>query len=330
MLQVDRVSFAYANDVPVLENISLKVAKGEHVSIIGESGCGKSTLLKIIYGQLSVETGEVYWNDTQVMGPLYNLVPGEPFMKYLSQDFDLMPFTTVAENVGEFLSVFEPEEMQARSLELLEMLEMADLAETKVRYLSWGQRQRVALARVLAQEPDILLLDEPFSHIDNFRKNKIRRNLFGYLRRKKITVLTATHDHNDMLPFADRVVVLKDRYIIAEDTPKNLYEHPKDLYIASLFGEANKIPINIVKSYADTKRRIVVYANEFRVSEKSGLEVVVKGAYYMGGYFMIVGVYEGQDVYFHHDTPFESGKVVFLNISLEIINQRLISNPSGI
>lgn len=329
MLQVDRVSFAYDNDVPVLENINLKVAKGEHVSIMGESGCGKSTLLKIIYGLLNVEAGEVYWNDTQVMGPLYNLVPGEPFMKYLSQDFDLMPFTTVAENVGEFLSVFEPEEMQARSLELLEMLEMADLAETKVRYLSWGQRQRVALARVLAQEPDILLLDEPFSHIDNFRKNKIRRNLFGYLRRKKITVLTATHDHNDMLPFADRVVVLKDRYIIAEDSPKNLYEHPKDLYIASLFGEANKIPINIVKSYADTKRRIIVYANEFRVSEKSGLEVVVKGAYYMGGYFMIVGVHEGQDVYFHHETPFESGQVVFLNISLEIINQRLTANSSG-
>ncbi len=324
MLQVNEVSFAYDNDIPVLENITLEVAKGEHVSIIGESGCGKSTLLKIIYGLLNIKVGEVYWNDTQVLGPSHNLVPGEPYMKYLSQDFDLMPYITVEENIGEFLSVFEPEEMKARTQELLEMLGMTDFAETKVRYLSGGQQQRVALARVLAQEPEILILDEPFSHIDNFRKNELRRNLFGYLKRKKITVLTATHDHNDMLPFADRVVVLRDRYIIAEDTPKNLYEHPKELYIASLFGEANKIPINIVKSYADTKRRIIVYAHEFKVSGRSGLEVVVKSAYYMGYYFMIVGIYEGQDIFFHHHTPLESGKVVFLNISIETINQRMV------
>lgn len=323
MLQVDHVSFAYEDGFPVLENINLKVAKGEHVAIIGESGCGKSTLLKIIYGLLHIHVGEIYWNDEQVLGPLHNLVPGEPFMKYLSQDFDLMPYTTVEENVGEYLSVFEPEEMQSRTAELLDMIELTDFAQTKVRYLSGGQQQRVALARVLAQEPKIVLLDEPFSHIDNFRKNNLRRNLFGYLKRQKITVLTATHDYHDMLPFADRVIVLKDTHIIAKDTPKNLYEHPKDLYIASLFGEANKIPINIVKSYADTKRRIIVYAHEFKVSEKSGLEVVVKGAYYMGGYYKIVGIYEEQDIYFNHHKPLEVGKAIFLNISIETINQRM-------
>ena len=323
MLHVDHVSFAYEHGVDVLENINLKVSKGEHVSIIGESGCGKSTLLKIIYGLLHVEVGEVYWDEAQILGPLSNLVPGESYMKYLSQDFDLMPFTTVAENISEHLSVFEPEDSRARIYELLELIEMTGFADTKVRYLSGGQQQRVALARVLAQEPQVLLLDEPFSHIDNFRKNSLRRNLFGYLRRQKITVLTATHDPMDMLPFADRVIVLKDNYIIAKDTPKNLYEHPKDIYIASLFGEANKIPINIIKSYADTKRRIIVYAHEFKVSLKSGLEVVVKGSFYMGGHFMIGGIYEGHDIYFNHHEPLEVGKVVFLNISIEIINQRM-------
>ncbi len=324
MLHVDHVSFAY-DEVPVLEDINLKVAKGEHVAIIGESGCGKSTLLKIIYGLLHIKVGEVYWDETQVLGPLYNLVPGESYMKYLSQDFDLMPYTTVSENVSQYLSVFETEEMERRTQELLEMIEMTDFADTKVKYLSGGQQQRVALARVLAQEPEILLLDEPFSHIDNFRKNSLRRNLFTYLSNKGITVLTATHDHNDMLPFADRVVVLRDQRVIAKDTPKNLFEQPKDLYIASLFGEANKIPINIVKTYADTKRRIIVYAHEFKVSEKSGLEVVVKNSYYMGGHYMIVGTYEGQNIYFNHHGPLEMGKDVFLNIAIETINQRMAS-----
>ncbi len=322
MLHVDHVTFAY-DKVPVLEDINLKVSKGEHVSIIGESGCGKSTLLKIIYGLLHVDTGEVYWDEIQILGPNYNLVPGEPYMKYLSQDFDLMPFTKVEENVAEFLSVFEPERLKERTVELLEMIEMTAFAKTKVKYLSGGQQQRVALARVLAQRPQVLLLDEPFSHIDNFRKNSLRRNLFGYLKKKGVSVITATHDHNDMLPFADTVVVLKDHRIIAKDTPKNLYEHPNDLYIAALFGEANKIPINIVKSYADTKRRIIVYAHEFRVSEKSGLEVEVKRSFYKGGYYMIEGIYEGKNIYFNHSIALEPAKKVFLNISIETINQRL-------
>ncbi len=322
MLHLDHVSFTY-DKIPVLEDINLKVSKGEHVSIIGESGCGKSTLLKIIYGLLNVELGEVYWDETQILGPNYNLVPGEPYMKYLSQDFDLMPFTRVEENVSEFLSVFEPEKLKERTFQLLEMIEMTDFAKVKVKYLSGGQQQRVALARVLAERPEILLLDEPFSHIDNFRKNSLRRNLFGYLKNKGVTVITATHDHNDMLPFADNVVVLKDHKIIAKNTPKNLYEHPNDLYIASLFGEANKIPINIVKSYADTKRRIIVYANEFRVSQKSGLEVVVKRSFYKGGYYMIEGIYEEQKIYFNNPIALEPERKVFLNVSIETINQRL-------
>ncbi|MBT8297702.1 MAG: ABC transporter ATP-binding protein [Maribacter sp.] len=325
MLHVDHVFFNYET-VPVLEDISLKVSKGEHVSIIGESGCGKSTLLKIIYGLLHVNDGEVYWDETQILGPNYNLVPGEPNMKYLSQDFDLMPFTRVEENVSEFLSVFEPEKLKERTQELLEMIEMTNFAKVKVKYLSGGQQQRVALARVLAERPEVLLLDEPFSHIDNFRKNSLRRNLFGYLKKKGVTVITATHDHNDMLPFADNVVVLKDHKIVAKNTPKNLYEHPNDLYIASLFGEANKIPINIVKSYADTKRRIIVYAHEFRVSQKSGLEVIVKRSFYKGGHYMIEGIYEDQKIHFNNPFALEPERKVFLNVSIETINQRLNLN----
>lgn len=322
MLQVDHVSFAY-DEVPVLEDINLKIQKGEHVAVIGESGCGKSTLLKIIYGLLHISTGEVYWDETQVMGPLYSLIPGEPYMKYLAQDFDLMPYTTVKENISQYLSVLKPKKLEARTQELLEMIEMTDLAQAKVRNLSGGQQQRVALARVLAQEPQILLLDEPFGHIDNFLKNSLRRNVFGYLKEQGITCVTATHDHNDVLPFADRIFVLKDRHIIAKGTPLELYRHPRDLYVASLFGEANRIPINVVKSYADTKRRIIVYAHEFRVSENSGLPVTVKKSYPMGGHYLVQGISEGEKIHFNSDKELEPESEIFLNVSIETINQRL-------
>ena len=103
MLQVQNISFGYT-DKTVLKNIEFTIEKGQNVAIIGESGCGKSTLLKLMYGLHDLDEGAISWNGTKILGPKYNLVPGVPFAKYLAQDFDLMPYTTVAENVGKFLS----------------------------------------------------------------------------------------------------------------------------------------------------------------------------------------------------------------------------------
>ena len=152
MLRVENLSFSY-DRLQVLESIDLRIQRGEHVAIIGESGCGKSTLLKLLYGLMDLKQGEIFWEDEQILGPAYNLVPGAPFMKYLSQDFDLMPFISVAENIGQYLSVFYPEELKERTQELLEMIELTEFADKKVKTLSGGQQQRVALARVLAQKP---------------------------------------------------------------------------------------------------------------------------------------------------------------------------------
>ncbi len=325
MLQVSQLTFAYTSS-NVLEGLTFEVAKGENIAVMGESGCGKSTLLKLIYGLLTPGEGNIMWEKNQVKGPLYKLVPGESYMKYLSQEFDLMPFTTVAENISEYLSVFYPKEMKSRTEELLEMIEMTSYANTKVKYLSGGQQQRVALARVLAQKPDVLLLDEPFSHIDNFRKNSLRRNLFEYLKEHQITCLTATHDHMDVLPFADRILILKDRQLIAEGETRKLYENPTNMYIASLFGEANELPITVLKSYADTKRHIIVYAHEFKVSNSSGLAANVKKSYPMGGYYLVKGDTADGIVYFHSDKLLKADSQIYLNVSIETINKRLAAN----
>jgi ABC-type nitrate/sulfonate/bicarbonate transport system ATPase subunit len=206
MLVVKDISFSYS-DSPNINSISFSLTKGNNLALIGESGCGKSTLLKLIYGLYDLEEGQIFWNQTEVLGPKFHLIPGMPFMKYLAQDFDLMPFITVAENVGKYLSNFFPEEKQARISELLEIVEMTEYANVKAKFLSGGQMQRVAIARVLALEPEVLLLDEPFSHIDNFRRNSLRRKLFGYLKEQQITCIVATHDSTDVLAFADEVAI---------------------------------------------------------------------------------------------------------------------------
>jgi len=316
MLQVNNVSFSYDN--------AFSAKKGEHISIIGESGCGKSTLLKIIYGLLHIDVGTVFWNNNQILGPNYNLVPGELYMKYLSQDFDLMPFITVEENISQYLSVFYPDELKARTLELLEMIEMVDDAKTMVKNLSGGQQQRVALARVLAQEPEILLLDEPFGHIDNFRKNSLRRNLFNHLKKKDITCIVASHDTTDVLSFADKILVIKDHTILTKGTPEALYTNPGNAYVASLFGEANIVPIQLLKPYAEINKSVLVYPHEFQTSTESGLKVWIKNCYFKGSHYLVEGqVNENKTLFFNSKTAIELETEIYLNVAIETINLRL-------
>ena len=214
MLQVNTISFQYHTDKSVLHNINFTLQKGEHLCVMGESGCGKSTLLKAIYGLLDLNEGTLFWNDIQILGPAHHLVPGVDFFKYVAQDFDLMPFTSVSENIKKFLSRFYPKEAEERTQKLLEVIEMTEFANEKVKNLSGGQTQRVSIARALAKEPELLLLDEPFSQIDNFKKSSLRRNLFTYLKEKNIACIIATHDGNDALSFADKMIVIKNNEVI--------------------------------------------------------------------------------------------------------------------
>lgn len=305
MLKVQSVRFSYLNTV-VINSLTFSLSKGKSMAVIGESGCGKSTLLKLIYGLHDVDEGQIFWDDIAVQGPKFHLIPGMPFMKYLAQDFDLMPFITVAENVGKYLSNFFPEEKQTRIAELLEIVEMTEYANVKAKLLSGGQMQRVALARVLALEPEVLLLDEPFSHIDNFRKNSLRRKLFSYLKQKNITCIVATHDSTDVLAFADEVLIVKDGNIIEKGNPKEIYNHPKNKYIASLFGDVNAIVIN--------GKNHLVYPHQLKVSEKSELKVNVIHSYFRGNHYLIEAMYENQSVFFENVMDIEMGKELYLEI----------------
>ena len=141
MLSVQNISFSYTSETTI-SSVDFVLEKVQNLAIIGESGCGKSTLLKLIYGLYDLDQGEIFWNENQVFGPKFHLVPGMSYMKYLAQDFDLMPFITVAENVGKYLSNFYPEEKKARVSELLEVVEMSEFANIKAKFLSGGQMQR--------------------------------------------------------------------------------------------------------------------------------------------------------------------------------------------
>ena len=305
MLQVQNIQFSY-QDKKNIDNLSFSLEKTKHLAIIGESGCGKSTLLKLIYGLYDLDKGHIFWNDIEVLGPKYNLVPGMPFIKYLAQDFDLMPFITVAENVGKYLSNFFPEAKQARIAELLEIVEMTEYAHVKAKLLSGGQMQRVALARVLALEPEILLLDEPFSHIDNFRKNSLRRKLFAYLKQQNITCIVATHDSTDVLAFAEEVLIVKDGAVIESGAPKTIYQNPKSKYIASLFGDVNEF---VFKGTSH-----LVYPHQLKLVAQSDLKVMLLNSYFRGSHYLMEATLDNQHIFFESETDIPIGTSVFLTI----------------
>tara|TARA_Y100001934_G_C12302555_1_gene750687 strand:+ start:412 stop:1386 length:975 start_codon:yes stop_codon:yes gene_type:complete len=301
MLQVKNLSFGYT-DNPVLKDINFTVKSGENLAIIGESGSGKSTILKLIFGEYDLEHGQVFWKNTEILGPKHNLVVGYDFMKYVTQEFDLMPYTSVANNIGKHLSRFYPEEKEKRTQELITIVELDNFAQTKVKNLSGGQKQRVALARALAKEPEILLLDEPFSHIDNFKKQSLRRNVFNYLKEKNIACVVATHDKNDVLGFADEMLVLHNKKIIAKDTPQNLYKNPKLPLIASFFEEFNSV------------NNTIYYAHQLKIVDHSDLKAIVKQSYFNGNSWLVEALYNEHLIYISHPKSINADEMIHFKI----------------
>ena len=307
MLKVQNISFSY-NEQKTINEVSFELQSGKNLAVIGESGCGKSTLLKLIYGLYDLDFGEIYWNNELVLGPKYHLIPGMEYMKYLAQDFDLMPFISVAENVGKYLSNTNGKKKKARIAELLTLVEMADFSTVKAQYLSGGQMQRVALARVLASEPELLLLDEPFSHIDNSRRNSLRRNLFSYLREKKISVIVATHDSSDVLSFSDEVIVLKDGNKIMQANPESIYNNSNNHYIASLFGDVNEIKIEGKTQFK--------YPWQLEQIENSKFKVIVKQSFFKGSHYLIESEFQNRKIYFESKVSIQMDTHVYLIVKV--------------
>ncbi len=222
-IKIKNLKFRYKNSKEdVIKDFSIDIHKGDILSILGESGSGKSTILRIISGLEIPTNGEIKINEITLVDSNNFLPPEARGVGMVFQDYALFPHMTVAQNIKFGLRKLSKREKDAR---LNKVLELVNLEEYKERYpyeLSGGQQQRVALARAIAPKPSVLLLDEPFSNLDSNLKNKIRSELKIILNETGITSVFVTHDKEDAISIANRVIILNDGEIIKYGDPKEI------------------------------------------------------------------------------------------------------------
>ena len=248
LISLKNVSKHYSVDsVAGVSEISLSINKGDFIAIVGESGSGKSTLLKLIYGLLDPDLGEVYFKGEHLNGPHEKLIPGHELMKMLSQDFNLNQYAKVYENIESILSNEDVRAKRQKTLEMMEFLGIEELANKRIVELSGGEQQRVALAMAIVTEPEVLLLDEPFSQLDAVLKTQLRADLKRLCDYLGITIILVSHDPVDGLTLANEMIILKDGKLIEAGSPASLYANPSHTYTARLLGNAFVLPADEAK-----------------------------------------------------------------------------------
>lgn len=256
-----------AHDDPAVYRASLDVAPGQIVVLLGPSGCGKTTLLRLINGLETPEPdpeASIVIGGHTVFGPGVNVPPERRRVGMVFQDYALFPHMTVSANVAFGLHGLDKAEALARTMTTLAQVQLGDLAQRYPHELSGGQQQRVALARALAPQPQLLLLDEPFSNLDHALRVTLREEVRSVLKRSGVAVLFVTHDREEALSLADVVAVMQLGRIVQVGAPRELYIQPASPFVASFLGEANFLPAQAHGDYAECALGQVALASPMR------------------------------------------------------------------
>ncbi|MFA9427467.1 ABC transporter ATP-binding protein [Natronorubrum sp. A-ect3] len=240
ILEVAGVTKRFGAETAVSE-LSLSVRDGEFLTFLGPSGCGKTTTLRLIAGLERPDEGRLDLDGNRVADPESGTFapPENRDVGVVFQDFALFPHMTVGENVAFGLQELDDDSTDNRVTELLELVGLADKEEAYPETLSGGQQQRVALARSLAPEPDVLLLDEPFSNLDVDLRVEMREEVRRIVKEAGVTTISVTHDQEEALSISDRVAVMSDGRLQQVDTPEAVFQRPKSRFVAEFLGHAS-------------------------------------------------------------------------------------------
>jgi len=219
---------------PAVDSLNLEIEDGEFLVLVGPSGCGKSTSLRMLAGLEEIDAGSVYIGDRDVT----DVQPKDRDIAMVFQNYALYPHMTVADNMGFALKIagVAKTEIRQRVEEAAKILDLEEYLDRKPRALSGGQRQRVAMGRAIVRSPQVFLMDEPLSNLDAKLRVQTRTQIASLQRRLGVTTVYVTHDQTEAMTMGDRVAVLKDGILQQVDTPRRMYDHPDNLFVAGFIG----------------------------------------------------------------------------------------------
>ncbi len=295
LLEVVNVSRAEGGLV-VVHPISFVLERGSKVAIMGATGSGKSSLLKLIAGLLQPTEGAVYFEGEKVLGPDEQLLPGHPWIAYLSQHFELRNNYRVHELL-EMASKIEKEESEM----IFRICDIDHLLKRRSNQISGGERQRISLAAALIKKPRLLLLDEPFSNADMLHKEELKNILQQVNMQLKTAMIMVSHDPLDILPWAEQILVLKEGRLLQTGTPDEIYADPRNEYVASLTGHYNILTPTELRSLglspaSETSTKVLRPEHLTLTTNGKGLAATITKKIFMGSYFLICADAAGHEI----------------------------------
>ena len=249
MLRLQNITKTY-QEKAVVDSVSLEVNAGEIVVIVVESGSGKTTLLNIISGNTRPDSGTLQLDNQDIDLYFNRLIKDFPTIKLVPQDYRLKPDYTVSENIDLALTKFKNEYRTKRVQELVELCGISEIKDKKPREISGGEKQRTAIARAIADEPLVLLLDEPFSNLDSINRTQLRSKVIEIINQEGIGCILVTHDLLDAFLVANRIGIMQKGKLLLVDSPQNIFQQTKNQYVKKFVDSAMQ-PIEVfLKSYA--------------------------------------------------------------------------------
>jgi ABC-type Fe3+/spermidine/putrescine transport system ATPase subunit len=298
-------------DKKVIQKISFSLEKGEILSILGESGSGKTTLLHLIAALQEPDAGVLLLNDKAITPPSEKLIAGHPEIKLVRQDYGLFPNISIRENIAYELRFYEENYRNKRIDKLLKISGLQKVQDQLPRQVSGGEQQRTVIVKALAEEPKLLLLDEPFSHLDTRNKRKLKATILQIIREVGVSCIFVTHDVNDAFGMADRLVIMQRGKFLQMDTPQAIYENPINQYVAEMTGEINVIEVD-EKSHFIRPESIKINKNP----PSNNWLGVVESCKFMGSFYEIIVLVNNQKIKIFSEVEVEIGDEYYLEIKI--------------
>ena len=300
-LKISDLKKYYNESEPLIRNLNFSVNKGEIVSFIGESGSGKTTFLKCLAGLEKINSGSIELNGKILNDDTTFVNPNLRKIGFVFQDYPLFPHINVLENI----TINLEKSFFSKLDYILQLTNLKDLCERFPDQLSGGEQQRVCLARALIREPDLLLLDEPFSNLDSSIKFTIQQEIHKIIKQTKTTTILVTHDIKDTFNISDKILIFKAGILQQYDNPVNMYCNPVNCYCAKILGELNQVTIND-KTY-------FIRPEKIKLTETSKFKAKVEKSLFAGKEYKITANVEGESWSFFNEDSIDIDKNIYLN-----------------